>query len=275
MMKRRPQILITNDDGIDAPGIRHLWNALQGKADLFIVAPSDEQSGVGAGISLHTPLKVQEIEWSKCTGAWSVSGTPVDCVKMAINVLLKTGPDLIVSGINRGTNAGRNVLYSGTVGGVIEGTLRGIPGVAFSAYDYNGTNYAIFEEYIPQIVNYMMKHPLPAGTFLNVNFPSVYPENRKDGLDTTFGIKLTRQGKQYWLEHPEKIIYHKESSSYEFVTDLKAFDEHEDSDIHWLELGYITAVPVHVEELTDRKYLKEQKNHFEKYVHSVDKIDLL
>ncbi len=266
-MKTQPQILITNDDGIHAPGIRHLWNSLKDKNGLYIVAPAYEQSGVGAGISLRNPLQVKEIEWSPCTSSWSVGGTPADCVKLAVSVLLKFTPHIIVSGINRGSNAGRNVLYSGTIGGVIEGVLRGIPGIAFSAYDYyEDVNYALFESYIPLIVNYVLQYPLPAGTMLNVNFPSMNPRKRKDKGQGIHGIKLTRQGKQYVLEDPEKISYNALAASYTLGPQLVEFDEHEESDIYWLERGYVTIVPVHVEELTDWKYLRTQKEHLESFV---------
>ena len=126
-MSKNFRILIINDDGIHAPGLIHLWKALVDLADVTIIAPAIEQSGVGLGITLRSPLHIESVAWNKGTPAWKISGTPADCVKMALSVILKTPPDLIVSGINRGSNSGRNVLYSGTVGGVIEGVLRNIP----------------------------------------------------------------------------------------------------------------------------------------------------
>lgn len=260
------KILITNDDGIHAPGIKHLWDALEGKGERFVVAPAYEQSGVGAGISIGSSFKVEEKVWDMHPLTWSVTGTPADCVKMAVNVLLSEKPDLIVSGINRGTNAGRNVLYSGTIGGVIEGVLRGIPGIAFSLFDYDHENYALFERYVPSIADYVFQHPLPAGTMLNVNFPSLDLRRRKDRDTVIRGIVLTRQGKQYWLEHPEQIFYDPATKSYRFGIEPLEFEEHEESDIYWLERGYITVVPVHVEELTDWRYLHTQKVHFEDFI---------
>src|SRR5574338_1188667 len=143
-MNKKSHILITNDDGIKAPGIQHLWSALKDFATISIVAPKTEQSGVGLGITIRSALHIEEFAWEELDSCWSVTGTPADCVKMALSVLLPSPPDLIVSGINRGTNAGRTVLYSGTIGGVIEGILRGIPGIAFSSFDMANTEYAQF-----------------------------------------------------------------------------------------------------------------------------------
>ena len=123
-MSKKPFLLITNDDGIRAPGIKHLWESVKDHADVAIVAPLVEKSGCGMSITWTKPLHIQEISWESNIPAWSISGTPADCVKMAIAILLDRRPDFIISGINRGSNAGRTVFYSGTVGGVIEGALK-------------------------------------------------------------------------------------------------------------------------------------------------------
>jgi len=261
-MSKKPKILITNDDGISAPGIRHLWRALAAHADLTIVAPMTEQSGMSLAVTLRTPLRITPVAWPEGTPAWSVNGTPVDCVKMALTVL-KATPDLIVSGINRGTNSGRTVLYSGTVGGVIEGILRGVPGVAFSSYDFDEPEFAAFEPFIPTIVNLMMRRPLPTGSMLNVSFPGKEKTAQPDGRHVIGGIKLTRQGRQYWIEDPEAVHYDASAQVYTFGAKLQEFVEHEESDIFWLSQGYVTCVPVHVDELTDWRYLESQKAHFE------------
>src|SRR6185369_1933354 len=113
---KKPFLLLTNDDGINAPGIRHLWEAVHEFADVAIVAPGSEKSGCGLGITYTKPLHIQPIAWEKNTPAWFLNGTPADCVKMALGVLLDKKPDMIISGVNKGSNAGRTVLYSGTVG---------------------------------------------------------------------------------------------------------------------------------------------------------------
>ncbi len=253
-MAEKPRILITNDDGITAPGIKHLWSALADVADLTIVAPSIEQSGVGAAITLRDPLHIHPVEWEAGTPAWKVSGTPADCVRMGLSIL-KATPDLIVSGINRGSNSGRNVLYSGTVGGVIEGVLRGVPGVAFSCQDFSTPNYQLTEEHIRSIVKHLLEHPLPKGTLLNVNFP-----------DTPMikGVKMARQGMGYWMESPEERI-HPEGNTYYWMGGVwKDHDEHDSSDVSIMNQGYAAAVPIHVGEMTDHETLQARKETFDR-----------
>lgn len=262
-MSSRPKILIVNDDGIRAPGIRHLWNSIKDIADTTVVAPSFEQSAVGVSITLRNPLHIHQVDWPEKTAAWSITGTPADCVKMALKVILDAKPDLIVSGINRGSNAGRNIMYSGTVGGTIEGIIQGIPGIAFSCVDFFDTNYKKVEQYIPKLIDYVLKHPLPSGTLLNVNFP----ENTRE----IKGFKLTRQGKELWVEDPHERNHPVEGNSYYWLgAKLHQFDEHEESDIVWLQRGYIAAAPIHVGELTDLIHLKNAKDHFENHLNSID-----
>lgn len=265
-MKSRPKILITNDDGIYAPGIRHLWNALKAVGDITIVAPSAEQSAVGLSITLRSPLRIHQVDWPEKTAAWSITGTPADCIKMGLKVILDNEkPDLIVSGINRGSNAGRNIMYSGTVGGTIEGIFQGIPSIAFSCVDYFETNYNKVEEYIPKLVDYIIKNPLPSGTLLNVNFPEHKHEIK--------GFKLARQGQELMIEDPHERNHPAEGHSYYWLgAKLRQFEEHEDSDIKWLSRGYITAVPVHVGELTDLAHFNVSREHFDNNLNEKGKI---
>lgn len=258
-MNRRPRILITNDDGVHAPGIYSLCRAAQNVADVCIVAPSGEQSAVGLSITLRRPLQIQRISLPGINSpVWAVTGTPADCVKLAINTILDNPPDLILSGINRGSNAGRNVLYSGTVAAVIEGTLSRIPGMAISMADYYDTSYQHIEETIPALIQYLLDHPLPSGTFMNVNFPSVT-------LGPVKGIRLTTQGKEYWMENPEKRSHPVEGHDYYWLgARLAQFDESEDCDISWLRKGYAAAVPIHIDNMTDHSHLMTQREIFEK-----------
>lgn len=256
-MNKKKHILLTNDDGIHALGLRHLWNALQRDYTITIVAPQSEQSSVGMSITTRSPLQIQRITWPNDTNAWAVSGTPADCVKLAWHKLMDNPPDLIVSGINRGSNAGRNVLYSGTVAGVIEGILHDIPGIAFSTGDYEKPIYEPTESYVKDIVGHVLQHPLPSGSLLNVNFP-------KDASAGYKGVKMTRQGRQYWGENPDERTHPGEGHAYYWLgSQLFEFDEHEDSDIFWLAQGYVTAVPIHVHELTDHTHLNNHKKTFE------------
>lgn len=261
-MARRLTILMTNDDGIHAPGIRHLWNALSPIADIFVVAPATEQSATGLSITIRYPLRIEEINWLGAPEGriFSISGTPTDCVKLALSVILPSPPDLIVSGINKGSNAGRNVFYSGTVAAVIEGIMRDIPGIAFSMADYYTPNYERVECHIPSLVQYLIEHPLPSGTFLNVNFPKENGEEIK-------GIRFTKQGLEYWGDNPEQREHPAEGSSYYWLgVKVMQFNEHEDSDISLLREGYATAVPIHVGNLTHHDILEQQKDHFENFV---------
>lgn len=147
-MKPKPHLLIINDDGIHAPGIKHLWKTLVDDFDLTIVAPASEKSGMGIAITVREPLHIDRVFWEKETPAWKITGTPADCVRLGISVILKQKPDLIVSGINQGSNTGTTVLASGTVGAVIEGALRNVPGIAFSCEDFISPDFdnSIFED---------------------------------------------------------------------------------------------------------------------------------
>ncbi len=253
-MKKRPKILIVNDDGIHAPGIKHLWRAVSEIGDPWIVAPSGEKSGVGMSITLYSPLHVEAVTWENDTPAWKVSGTPADCVRLGLSVILEHKPDLIVSGINKGSNAGRTAFYSGTVGGVIEGVLRDIPGVAFSCESFEKPDYAATEKHVTQIVEHLIEHPVAKGTFLNVNFPDK-PEFK--------GYKLTRQGRGYWRESPAARQHPDGFTYYWLGGEWGHHNEDEESDVALLSQGYITAAPIHVEELTDRAFLEARKHQFE------------
>jgi 5'-nucleotidase len=261
---KKPRILITNDDGIFAPGIWHLWNAIKDFAEITVVAPAVEQSASGLSITVRDPLRIERINWSDSSAnAWAVGGTPSDCVKLALNVILQEPPHLILSGVNRGTNAGRNVLYSGTVAGVIEGVFHDIPGIAFSLGETTTPDFGALEKYILQIMNYAIKHPLPPGTFLNVNFP----EKQQNPIE---GIRMTSQGKEYWIEDPESRSHPSGHTYYWLGAKLAQFKEEDNSDITWLRKGYVTVAPIHVGELTDYGHIKSHKQIFEDFVNEKD-----
>lgn len=241
-----PKILITNDDGIHAPGIRHLYEAMKGLGEIVVVAPSEERSATSLSITLRSPLRIDP-HWG-VANVWSVNGTPADCVKMALSVVLDSPPDLLVSGINRGTNAGRNVLYSGTVAAAIEGSLHDIPSIAFSCWDYFEPNYEAFLQHTRKIASHVLENNVKKGTLLNVNFPS------KNGV--CLGVKMTHQGRQYWAENPDKRSHPGEGHHYFWLgAKLAEFEEVEDCDISWLKKGYATVVPLQVNEMTDTEHL--------------------
>ena len=251
-MSSRPFLLITNDDGIHAPGIKHLWQAVHEYADVAIVAPHVEKSGCGLSITWAKPLRLQPFAWDLDTPAWSLNGTPADCVKMALSVVLERRPHMIISGVNRGSNAGRTVLYSGTVGGVIEGSLKNIPGIAFSFSDLETPPIHSTKQYIFPLIRHFLEHPLPHGTFLNVTFPC----DCKSGVK---GFRMAKQGRGYWVESPDKRIHPEGLPYYWLGGKWSPFEEDAESDVALLEQGYITGVPIHVGELTDKDAFHKHK----------------
>lgn len=253
----RPFLLITNDDGINAVGIKHLWQAVHEFADVAIIAPHTEKSGCGLSITWTKPLHIRPFPWEQNTPAWSLNGTPADCVKMALAVLLERTPDMIISGINRGSNSGRTVLYSGTIGGVIEGALKGIPGIAFSFSDFQDPPLSTTKKYIFPIIQYFLKHPFPQGTLLNVNFPYKCKERIK-------GIKVAKQGKSYWKEAPDRRIHPEGDPYYWLGGAWGAVEEDPLSDVSLLDQGYIAVAPIHVGELTCNPTYEKFKNFSEK-----------
>lgn len=254
-MTERPFFLITNDDGIHAPGLKHLWEAVCDFADVAIVAPHAEKSGCGLSITWMKPLRIHQVPWEMGVNAWSINGTPADCVKMAVSVLLEKPPQLILSGVNRGSNAGRTVLYSGTVGGVIEGTLRNIPGIAFSFADFDTPPVSVTKAHITSIIKRFLKHPLPYGTFLNVTFPCNCKEEIK-------GLRFAKQGKGYWTEAPDQRIHPQGVPYYWLGGKWRTFEEDPESDVSLLDQGFVTIVPIHVAQLTDCEVYEKHKNSF-------------
>lgn len=258
----RPFILITNDDGIYAPGLKHLWHLVHEYADVAVVAPLFEKSGAGLSITWGTPLMINPVKWENETPAWSVTGTPADCVKMALSVLLKRRPQLILSGINRGSNSGRTVLYSGTVGGVIEGAMKGIPGIAFSFSDYDTTPSIEFtKSYILPLIQHFLETPLPPTTILNVNFPYISNEIK--------GLRIAKQGKGHWIEQPDRRIHPDGLPYYWLGGQWHVCEEDPESDVALLEQGYITAVPLQVGELTHAAALSTHKEAIEQKFNTV------
>jgi 5'-nucleotidase len=267
MSQHRPFLLLTNDDGIFAPGIRHLWEAVRDYADVAIVAPEHERSGSGASITWTKPLRIHTVGWDDGTPAWSVTGTPADCVKMALSVVLDRRPDMVISGVNRGSNSGRTVLYSGTIGGVIEGAYKNIPGIAFSFSDFDPPPLEVTKPYFFPLIRHMLDHPLPHGSFLNVNFPY-------NAHETIRGFKLARQGRGRWVEAPDRRT-HPEGKPYYWLGGKwhAEGEEHPESDVAWLEKGFIAAVPIHVGELTDHRVFEERKEKIESFFHQWHKAE--
>ncbi len=242
-------ILLTNDDGIYADGIYALYRALEKIGNVIVVAPLAEQSAVGHGITMSEPLRVKEVRRKSRSFGYAVSGTPADCVKIAIRSLLKKKPDLVVSGINLGPNTGFSVLYSGTVSGATEGAILGVPSIAVSLGTFTNPDYSYAASFAAKLSFKALKNGMPKGTFLNVNVPGC----KRSGIK---GVKVTVQGKAPIIESFDKRVDPRKRTYYWLtgeVIDLKADD---DSDIAALKNNYVSITPVQYD-LTDRSFMGE------------------
>src|SRR5689334_4269301 len=197
-MQQQPVILVTNDDGIYSPGIKYLASVAAGFGRVVVVAPDKPQSGMGHAITINSTLRLQKTNYHNAEIEYACSGTPVDCVKMAVNHILKKRPDLVLSGINHGSNSSINVIYSGTMSAAIEGALEGTPSIGFSLCDYAmEADFTQAEKFIAQIIENTLKHKMPKGVCLNVNIPRLRADDFK-------GIKVVRQAKANWVERFEE-----------------------------------------------------------------------
>ena len=239
MSKKRPLILVSNDDGISAPGIRYLIRLMKRLGDVFVVAPNIPQSGMSHAITLESMLFSERVskEESEVT-EYSCTGTPVDCVKLAMNKLLARKPDLCVSGINHGANSSVNVLYSGTMAAALEGTIAGVPSIGFSLLDYSqDADFSQSEEHVLRIARHTLENGLPSGICLNVNIPKLIREQIK-------GIKVCRQSNGYWEENFDERMNPMGKKYYWLTGKFYNYDKGKDTDIWALENGYVSVVPV-------------------------------
>ena len=232
------KILITNDDGIAAPGIKALTEVMHELGEIFIIAPDSAQSGMGHAITINSTLELKHIPGFLGTeNAYSCTGTPVDCVKMGIHELMKTRPDLCVSGVNHGSNSSINVIYSGTMSAAVEGGIEGIPSIGFSLCDYRwDANFENIKPYIKKIALEVLEKGLPEGVILNVNFPKT---------DNIKGIKICRQAKAAWEEEFDKRTNPMGKEYYWLTGKFVNHDSGEDTDEWALANDYISIVPVH------------------------------
>ena len=238
---KRPLILVTNDDGISASGLRNLIRIMNDFGDVVVVAPDGQQSAMGHAITIDSALRCDEITVNKGPQKeYACSGTPVDCVKLAINQLLEIEPDLCVSGINHGSNSSINVIYSGTMSAAVEGALEGIPSIGFSLLDYaHDADFSEAELYIRKVTQTVLEHGMDKGVCLNVNIPKVI-ENQK-----IQGIKVCRQARANWEEQFEKRVDPKGRAYYWLTGKFVNYDEGTDTDEWALANHYVSIVPVH------------------------------
>lgn len=239
-----PVILITNDDGIIATGLRYLIHLMRKLGDVVVLAPDKPQSGMGHAVTFSSPLRLNLISSEPQYLEYSCNGTPADCVKLGQKVILKRKPDLIVSGINHGLNTSINILYSGTMAAVLEGAMEDIPSIGFSLNDHSTTaDFTHLDNYILSIANNVLTNGLPPYTCLNVNFPARQAEEIK-------GVKVVRQGKAYWDEEFEERKDPRHRKYYWLSGQFRNIDSGTDNDEWALANNYIAIVPVQLD-MTD------------------------
>ncbi len=236
----KPLILVTNDDGITAPGLRALVRYMSDLGDVVVVAPDSPQSGMGHAITLDNTLYVQRVNLYDKMGAraaYSSSGTPADCVKLALQELLDRRPDICVSGINHGSNSSINVIYSGTMSAAIEAGIEGIPAIGFSLCDYSWeANFDPAEQSVKRIVSEALDKGIPNGVVLNVNIP-----NTENGA--LKGVKICRQARANWREKFDKRTNPMGKDYYWLTGEFELLDRGEDTDEWALANDFVSVVP--------------------------------
>lgn len=253
---RKPQILITNDDGIGAKGIASLIEAAQPFGDLLVVAPDKPQSGMGHAITIHDPIRLFKNSIYPGIEAYACSGTPVDCVKLGIYEILGTKPDLILSGVNHGENSSTNVLYSGTMSAAIEGAMEGISSFGFSLADFAAdADFTAAQHYITKLLNLFFEKGFERNICLNVNIPKL-------PLTDIKGLKFCKQAHAYWADRFEKRQDQFGRDYFWLTGEFADLDQRPDTDLHALKEGYVSVVPTQFD-LTAYAHL----NHFKSWEH--------
>ncbi len=229
-------ILVTNDDGVHSPGIIALHRSMKSLGDPYIVAPDRERSAAGHSLTLHRPLKVTELR----ERVYCINGTPTDCVTVAINKILPEKPALIVSGINRGANLGDDITYSGTVSAAVEGTIFGIPSLAFSLISDKHFHFDAAASMAFPIAQFVLEHSLPYDTLLNINIPNLPQAEIR-------GIKFTRQGKRIY-DGSIQETYDPWGEKHYWIGGGKPYWERgEDMDMDAVQAGFISITPIHLD----------------------------
>lgn len=234
----QPVILVTNDDGITAPGIRNLIEAVKDLGKVIVVAPDKPQSGMGHAITIGHPLRMHPVQLFDGIEAYQTTGTPVDCVKLAVDKILHRKPDICVSGINHGANHSINVIYSGTMSAAVEAAIESIPSIGFSLLDYSiDADFSAAKLYARTIVSKMLNTKMDKHTILNVNFPPVPPKLIR-------GVKICRQA---YAKYEEDFLERDDPNGrkYFWLTgEFVNFDKGRDTDVWALKNNYVSIVPV-------------------------------
>ncbi len=239
------KILITNDDGVSSEGLRILADAVKALGEVSVVAPDRERSAAAHSLTLHRPLRVEEV----APGVYAADGTPVDCVNLAVYGILKGRPDLVISGINHGPNLGEDLVYSGTVSAAFEATFLGIPAFAISLAAREGFRYKGAANFALKVAAYIMQNGLPQGTFLNINVPNV-------DEDKIRSYKITEQGKRVFQDAVVEKVDPRGKKYYWIGGGDQGFQEIAGTDFHAIANHSISITPLCVD-LTNRAAVKE------------------
>lgn len=234
----RPLILIVNDDGVDAPGVHHLAKCVRSMGEVYVVAPLTPQSGQSAAMTVASPLRIIERKSTEDgIRVFSVNGTPVDCVKLAIHAIVPRRPAVVFAGINHGSNSGVNITYSGTMGAVLEGCIEGIPSVGFSLANYSmDVDFSPSMGFITDIAAEVIAKGLPVGICLNVNIPA---------CEAPKGIRVCRAVHGKWVDGYMRFMDPDGKPFYWLTGKFENFEpEATDTDEYWLQKKYISIVPV-------------------------------
>jgi 5'-nucleotidase len=246
MKTNEPLILITNDDGITAPGIRALVEAVKDLGRVVVVAPDSPQSGMGHAITIGNPLRLNRVDQFEGVEAWQCSGTPVDCVKLARDKVLHTRPDICLSGINHGANHSINVIYSGTMSAAMEAAIEGVPSIGFSSLDYRfEADFTVAKQVARELAIRMLAKEMPGHLLLNVNIPISTPETFK-------GMKICRQAYAKWAEEFNHRVDPRGKDYYWMTGKFVNMDKEAGTDVDALKEGYASIVPVKID-FTDMK----------------------
>ncbi len=255
-MKKQKTILITNDDGINTRGLNKLIAIAKDYGKVVVVAPDQARSGQSHAVSVAIPLYLTKIRTEENFEEYICSGTPVDAIKLGEQIVLRENPDLILSGINHGSNASVNVIYSGTMAAAREASIDGIPGIGFSLLDYApDANFDEAEKYIRHIIEEVLQKGLPPNVALNVNIPAVAEKDLK-------GIKVCHQSQGRWEEMMEERKDEKGNIFYWLTGTFKDMEEDDNGDIKRLAQNYITITPVQID-ITAYRHIPELKNRFD------------
>ena len=249
--RAQPLILISNDDGIDAPGIYALVHRIRKLGRVVVVAPDKQQSAIGHAITMNYPLRVVRVQKDGAFFGYAVDGTPADAVKLGVRSILQRHPDLLISGINHGANTAISVIYSGTVSAATEGTILGIPSIAVSLTTYDVPDFRYAARFAARIARVVLAKGLPPGTLLNVNVPAVPQKKIR-------GVVVTRQGKSSWNDSFEVRRDPSKKEYYWLTGDLEVIDSGLEADQVAVMDNYVSVTPIQYD-LTDYAMMKKMR----------------